>query len=81
MTTLIDARRPVAGVPGWAPTLAGLFGSQSGRVPAFADLLGRLQDWNDARLTRRMLQSLSSRQLDDIGLCRGDIESVAHRRA
>ena len=30
--------------------------------------------WNDARLTRNALAKLSDRELDDIGLCRGDIE-------
>lgn len=39
----------------------------------------RLQDWNDARVTRRMLGRLSARQLDDIGLCRDDIAAVAAR--
>ena len=39
----------------------------------------RILDWNDARITRGMLSRLSARQLDDIGLCRGDIPSVAAR--
>jgi uncharacterized protein YjiS (DUF1127 family) len=30
--------------------------------------------WNDARVTRKTLAKLSDRELDDIGLCRGDIE-------
>jgi uncharacterized protein YjiS (DUF1127 family) len=30
--------------------------------------------WNDARVTRKALNKLSDRELDDIGLCRGDIE-------
>lgn len=50
---------------GWDSTLAGLF--------------GRVSDWNDARLTRRMLRRLSSQQLDDIGLIRGDIDAIAAR--
>lgn len=33
--------------------------------------------WNDARVTRNALAGLSDRELDDIGLCRGDIERVA----
>lgn len=32
--------------------------------------------WNDARLTRKALGRLSDRELDDIGLCRGDIELI-----
>ena len=36
--------------------------------------------WNDARLTRNALTSLSNRELEDIGLSRGDIETVARTR-
>jgi uncharacterized protein YjiS (DUF1127 family) len=32
--------------------------------------------WNDARLTRKALGKLTDRELDDIGLCRGDIETI-----
>ena len=32
--------------------------------------------WNDARITRKALGKLSDRELDDIGLCRGDIEML-----
>jgi uncharacterized protein YjiS (DUF1127 family) len=42
----------------------------------FADLLGRVAEWNDARVTRNALNKLSDRELEDIGLVRGDIESV-----
>lgn len=33
--------------------------------------------WNDARVTRNALSRLSDRELDDIGLSRGDIDSIA----
>lgn len=33
--------------------------------------------WNDARVTRKALASLSDRELEDIGLIRGDIDTVA----
>jgi uncharacterized protein YjiS (DUF1127 family) len=33
-------------------------------------------NWNDARVTRKALAKLSDRELDDIGLCRGDIEMI-----
>ena len=33
-----------------------------------------VSDWNDARVTRNSLHKLSDRELDDIGLCRGDID-------
>lgn len=37
--------------------------------------------WNDTRATRKALESLSERELTDIGLSRGEIEAVAKRRA
>jgi uncharacterized protein YjiS (DUF1127 family) len=40
-----------------------------------------LKDWNDARVTRKALSRLSARELDDIGLCVGDIDLIAERRA
>jgi uncharacterized protein YjiS (DUF1127 family) len=40
-------------------------------------LFGTLSEWNDARITRKSLSRLSARELDDIGLCRGDIELIA----
>lgn len=33
--------------------------------------------WNDARITRNALSGLTDRELEDIGLIRGDIDSVA----
>ncbi|HRO14962.1 MAG TPA: DUF1127 domain-containing protein [Paracoccus sp. (in: a-proteobacteria)] len=33
--------------------------------------------WADTRATRNELSRLTDRELDDIGLCRGDIERVA----
>jgi len=38
----------------------------------FADLAA----WNDVRMTRNALGKLSDRELDDIGLCRGDIDQI-----
>ena len=35
-----------------------------------------LKSWNDARVTRKALSKPSDRELDDIGLCRGDIEMM-----
>ena len=35
-----------------------------------------LKVWNSARITRKSLNRLSNRELDDIGLCRGDIELI-----
>jgi uncharacterized protein YjiS (DUF1127 family) len=39
-------------------------------------MLASVKNWNDARVTRKALSSLSDRELDDIGLCRGDIERI-----
>ena len=36
--------------------------------------------WNDVRATRKALSALSDHELDDLGLCRGDIEAIATRR-
>jgi uncharacterized protein YjiS (DUF1127 family) len=38
--------------------------------------LTSLKTWNDARVTRKALSTLSDRELDDIGLCRGDIDHI-----
>jgi uncharacterized protein YjiS (DUF1127 family) len=43
------------------------------------DTMAALAAWNDARITRKALGRLSDRELDDIGLCRGDIELIARR--
>ena len=51
------------------PHYSGLFGSLVASVVA----------WNDARVTRNALSRLSDRELDDIGLNRGDIDSIAAR--
>ena len=41
------------------------------------DLVASFVSWNDARVTRKALSSLSDRELEDIGLIRGDIDYVA----
>lgn len=41
------------------------------------DAVARVFAWNDARATRKALSALSARQLDDIGLCYGDIDRIA----
>ena len=40
-------------------------------------LVTAVVDWNDARVTRDALSALSDRELEDIGLVRGDIDNVA----
>ncbi|MEM9432720.1 MAG: DUF1127 domain-containing protein [Pseudomonadota bacterium] len=39
----------------------------------FSTLIARLVDWNDRRITRNSLSALTARELNDIGLSRGDI--------
>ncbi|MDB6176703.1 DUF1127 domain-containing protein [Paracoccus sp. Z330] len=46
----------------------------------FVRFFSMVAAWNDARLTRRELNRLTDRELDDIGLTRGDIESIARAR-
>ena len=49
-------------------------GGQAGIVARFTSML---EAWRDTRVTRRELNRLSDRELDDIGLTRGDIERIA----
>ncbi|WP_170473714.1 DUF1127 domain-containing protein [Ruegeria arenilitoris] len=52
-----------------------------GRIGAFFALAANaVVEWNDARVTRNALNELTDRELDDIGLCRGDIDVVAEGR-
>ena len=63
-----DTSRPAYGIA----TSAGF------SVIAFARaVVGQVTDWNDARKTRKALSALSDRELEDIGLIRGDIDRVA----
>jgi len=62
----LDSTRPVADR---------LFGGSVSAV--FANAFASLAAWNDARITRNALGKLSDRELDDIGLCRGDIDTIA----
>jgi uncharacterized protein YjiS (DUF1127 family) len=53
----------------------------AGHVKGFmSNLIAQVIAWNDARVTRKTLDSLTDRELDDIGLIRGDIETVATSR-
>ena len=47
----------------------------------FANLASAFSDWSRARVTRNTLSRLSDRELNDIGLCRGDIERIAQRKS
>ncbi|MCR8725131.1 DUF1127 domain-containing protein [Frigidibacter sp. ROC022] len=52
--------------------------ASAGRPSLISTALGRLAAWNEARITRRALERLSDHELDDIGLCRGDIDHIAN---
>lgn len=47
---------------------------------ALTALVGTLAHWREAVQTRNALSKLSDRELADIGLCRGDIDTVAGTR-
>ncbi|MDF3412944.1 DUF1127 domain-containing protein [Sulfitobacter sp. M57] len=53
------------------------FGSTSAVSSFITRSFATLAAWNDARITRSALSSLSDRELEDIGLVRGDIDAVA----
>lgn len=42
-------------------------------------IIGTLAAWNDARVTRKSLSKLTKRELEDIGLCSADIDTIAVR--
>ncbi len=42
----------------------------------FTRAFGAVMAWNDRRMTRKALNTLSARELDDIGLSRGDIANM-----
>lgn len=64
--SIIDTTRPVA-------ASTGVLGQ------IFANTFGAFAEWNAERVTRAALNRLSDRELDDIGLCRGDIDQVSRR--
>jgi len=69
MVALVNARHSTA-----TAEVAGRIGK------VFAVVITAILDWNDARITRKSLNRLTDRELDDIGLLRGDIDGVARQR-
>lgn len=49
-------------------------------VQFIGSIFAAVAAWNDARVTRNALEKLSDRELDDIGLCRGDIDQIGYGR-
>ena len=58
-------------------TTNGTFAAVTGLRAGIASLTASVIAWNDARVTRAALADLTDRELEDIGLVRGDIDSVA----
>ncbi|UXU76270.1 MULTISPECIES: DUF1127 domain-containing protein [unclassified Paracoccus (in: a-proteobacteria)] len=54
--------------------------SGAGSFGIFSRIRAAVVAWNEARVTRNALSRLSDRELDDIGLCRADIDQVARGR-
>ena len=63
------------------PTTYGTAAAVNRFFARLGDVAGNLTKWNDARVTRNALSALSDRELDDIGLVRGDIDVVANSQA
>jgi uncharacterized protein YjiS (DUF1127 family) len=57
------------------PLAEGVFGGAF----SFGGLVATIASWNDRRITRRELSRLSDRELEDIGLCRADIDLIVDR--
>ena len=50
------------------------------RISTFSQtVVRRIGNWNRCRITRRELHVLSDRELNDIGLLRGDIDNLGDR--
>jgi len=53
-----------------------------GRIgAAICTVIAAVAAWNDARVTRNALSALSDRELEDIGLIRGEIDLVAQQKS
>ena len=52
----------------------------AGFFSAMTHMVDAVSTWNDMRVTRKVLSQLSARELEDIGLTYGDIETIVRRR-
>lgn len=52
------------------------FGATAHIASIFASAKARYSDWRDTRATVSVLSKLSDHELEDIGLCRGDIRDM-----
>lgn len=53
--------------------------SHSGIDRLMSRIANALFGWNERRITRNALSRLSDRELEDIGLTRGDIDAVVRK--
>lgn len=67
----LDTTRTITGSNGLVGRIAAVYNTVATAVV----------EWNDARITRKALAQLSDRELEDIGLSRGDIDAVAAGKA
>ncbi|WP_298298721.1 DUF1127 domain-containing protein [uncultured Litoreibacter sp.] len=51
-------------------------GARFNPTTLFTRIAGAVMAWNDRRMTRNALSSLTARELEDIGLSRGDIANM-----
>ncbi|MCO6385081.1 DUF1127 domain-containing protein [Oceanicola sp. 502str15] len=59
------------------PTARATGSTLAGKITRFLTRpTGIIAEWNDRRVTRKALSKLTDRELDDIGLCRGDVEAL-----
>ena len=52
-------------------------GFGAGLLATLRSAMASFRSWNDTRATRAALNKLSDRELEDIGLCRGDIDTLS----
>lgn len=57
--------------------IASTHAQATGLRHAIARMIDAVRTWNDVRATRAALSQLTDRELEDIGLCRGDIKHVS----
>ncbi|SIN74931.1 DUF1127 domain-containing protein [Vannielia litorea] len=59
------------------PTTRASGSTLAGRITRFLTRpTAIIAEWNDRRVTRNALSKLTDRELDDIGLCRSDLEAL-----
>ena len=55
--------------------------SRANRAPIFGGVVDRISRYRDYRTTLNELQTLSERELIDLGITRGDVRAIAYRAA